>query len=103
MEDAEKKTGFSIELKDNVAEGTYANLAIITHSSSEFILDFVRMMPGMPKAPVMSRIILAPEHAKRLLRAMQDNIAKYEAAYGPIKLDMNRMPMPPHGGPVAQA
>ena len=102
MEDAEKKTGFSIELKGDVAEGTYANLAIITHSSSEFILDFVRMMPGIPKAPVMSRIILAPEHAKRLLRALQDNIAKYEAAYGPIKLDMNRMPMPP-GGPVAQA
>ncbi|MBP5611894.1 MAG: DUF3467 domain-containing protein, partial [Bacteroidales bacterium] len=56
----------------------------------------------MPKAPVKSRIILAPEHTKRLLRALQDNIAKYEAAYGPIKLDANRMPMP-HGGPVAQA
>lgn len=102
MEDVEKKTGLSIELKDDVAEGTYANLAIITHSSSEFILDFIRMMPGMPKAPVKSRIILAPEHTKRLLRALQDNIAKYEAAYGPIKLDANRMPMP-HGGPVAQA
>ena len=69
-----------IELKEEVAQGTYANLAIITHSSSEFILDFVRVMPGVPKAGVQSRIIVAPEHAKRLLRALEDNIAKYERA-----------------------
>ena len=82
-----------IELKEEVAQGTYANLAIITHSSSEFILDFVRVMPGVPKAGVQSRIIVAPEHAKRLLRALEDNIAKYERAFGPIRIsEESRMP-----------
>ena len=61
-----------IELKEDVAQGTYANLAIITHSSSEFILDFIKMLPGMPKASVQSRIVLVPEHAKRLLRALEE-------------------------------
>ena len=75
-----------IELKEEVAQGTYANLAIITHSSSEFILDFVRVMPGVPKAGVQSRIIVAPEHAKRLLRALEDNIAKYERVFGSIRI-----------------
>ena len=81
-----------IELKEEVAQGTY--LAIITHSSSEFILDFVRVMPGVPKAGVQSRIIVAPEHAKRLLRALEDNIAKYERAFGPIRIS-EESPMPP--------
>ena len=80
-----------IELKEEVAQGTYANLAIITHSSSEFILDFVRVMPGVPKAGVQSRIIVAPEH---LLRALEDNIAKYERAFGPIRIS-EESPMPP--------
>ena len=75
-----------IELKPEVAEGIYSNLAIITHSSSEVITDFVQMMPGLPKAQVRSRIIMAPEHAKRLLLALQDNIQKYEKQFGPIKL-----------------
>lgn len=75
-----------IELKPEVAEGVYSNLAIITHSSSEVITDFVQMMPGMPKAQVKSRVIMAPEHAKRLLMALQDNIQKYEKQFGPIKL-----------------
>ena len=75
-----------IELKEEVAQGTYANLAIITHSSSEFILDFIRVMPGMPKAGVQSRIVLAPEHAKRLLRALEENIGKYERAFGLIRM-----------------
>ncbi len=75
-----------IELKEDVAQGTYSNLAIITHSSSEFIVDFIRVMPGLPKAEVQSRIILAPEHAKRLLRALEDNIAKYERVFGSIVL-----------------
>ncbi len=75
-----------IELREEVGLGTYSNLAIITHSSSEFILDFVRVLPGMPKAPVQSRVILAPEHAKRLLRALEENIAKYERAFGPISI-----------------
>lgn len=75
-----------IELKEDVAQGTYANLAVITHSSSEFIVDFVRVMPGLPKANVKSRIVLNPEHAKRLLFALQDNINKYEANFGAIRL-----------------
>ena len=83
-----------IELKEEVAQGTYANLAIITHSSSEFILDFVRVMPGVPKAGVQSRIIVAPEHAKRLLRALEDNIAKYDRVFGPIRI-YEESPMPP--------
>ena len=79
-----------IELKDEVAQGIYANLAIITHSTSEFILDFVRIMPGLPKASVKSRIILTPEHAKRLLIALQDNIHKYEQVYGSISLPADK-------------
>lgn len=75
-----------IELSPEVAEGIYANLAIITHSSAEVVMDFIRVLPGVPKANVKSRIVLAPEHAKRLLFALQDNIAKYEKAFGPINL-----------------
>ena len=75
-----------IELKPEVAQGTYANLAIITHSSSEVILDFIGMMPGMPKAEVKSRIVMAPEHAKRLLFALQDNVQNYESQFGQIQL-----------------
>ncbi|SMG05680.1 DUF3467 domain-containing protein [Sphingobacterium psychroaquaticum] len=75
----------SIELSEEMAEGTYSNLAIITHSTSEFVLDFIRIMPGIPKAKVKSRIILTPEHAKRLLGALQDNVNRFEAGNGPIK------------------
>ena len=75
MEEQNNNGQLQIELREEIAQGTYANLAIITHSSSEFILDFVRIMPGIPKAGVQSRIIVAPEHAKRLLRALEDNIA----------------------------
>lgn len=79
-----------IELSPEVAAGNYANLAVLSHSHAEFIADFVRVMPGMPKAPVVSRMVLAPEHAKRLLYALQDNIAKYEQQFGPIELpEMN--------------
>ena len=85
MEEQNNNGQLQIELREEVAQGTYANLAIITHSSSEFILDFVRVMPGIPKAGVQSRIIVAPEHAKRLLRALEDNIAKYERVFGPIR------------------
>ena len=86
MEKQDNNGQLQIELKEEVAQGAYANLAIITHSSSEFILDFVRVMPGMPKAGVQSRVILAPEHAKRLLHALQDNISKYERVFGPISM-----------------
>ena len=89
-----KENQLQIELKEEIAEGTYANLAIIAHSTSEFVLDFVRMMPGVNKAKVKSRIILTPEHAKRLMHALQDNIAKYEQQMGPIK---NQQAFPPVG------
>ena len=83
---AENNQQLQIELKPEVAEGTYSNLAILTHSSSEFVADFVQMMPGMQKAQVRSRIIMAPEHAKRLLGALQENIMRYEHQFGQIKM-----------------
>jgi hypothetical protein len=105
-EKTENKNQINIELKEEIGQGTYSNLAIITHSSSEFVIDFVRIMPGMPKANVQSRVILTPEHAKRLLLALKDNISKYEATHGPIK-DLEggggaHLPLN-FGGPTAQA
>lgn len=75
----------NIELTEDVAEGVYANLAMIAHSNSEFVIDFIRLMPGVPKAKVKSRIVITPEHAKRLLTALNENIQKYEDTFGPIK------------------
>jgi hypothetical protein len=75
----------NIELTEEVAEGTYSNLAIITHSPSEFVVDFIRVMPGVPKAKVKSRVVLTPFHAKRLLKALADNVSKYEAQFGKIE------------------
>lgn len=75
-----------IELKPEVAKGSYSNLAIITHSHSEFIIDFATMLPGLPKPEVGNRIIMTPEHAKRLYLALQDNINKYETQHGQIAL-----------------
>lgn len=100
-----KNNQINIELNEEVAQGTYSNLAIITHSTSEFVIDFVRIMPGIPKAQVKSRIILTPEHAKRLVAALQDNISKYEAVNGPIKDVSGSAPLMPmnFGGPTAQA
>ena len=95
MENQNPDNQLQIELKEEVAQGTYANLAIITHSSSEFVLDFVRVLPGLPKAGVQSRVILAPEHAKRLQRALEENIAKYERAFGPIRLQEDGVVTPP--------
>lgn len=90
MDNSEKNDGqLKIELTPEVADGIYANLAIITHSSAEFVLDLIRVLPGLPKANVKSRIIMAPEHSKRLLYALQDNIRKYEKAYGTINLPNN--------------
>ncbi len=86
MEDNNNQQGLQIELPADVAQGEYANFAIITHSSSDFVIDFARVLPGVPKAQVKSRVILAPEHAKRLLGALQENIMRYERAYGPIKM-----------------
>jgi len=92
----------NIELSEEIAEGIYSNLAIITHSNTEFVLDFIRVMPGVPKARVKSRIILTPEHAKRLLNALEDNIEKFEAINGRIKIQEEGLPMN-FGGPTAQA
>lgn len=106
MEQKKNPNQINIELNEETAQGVYSNLAIITHSSSEFVLDFVRVMPGVPKAQVKSRVILTPEHAKRLMMALKDNISKYESVHGPIK-DVKGaggpvMPMN-FGGPTAQA
>lgn len=93
----------NIEISEEIAEGVYANLAIITHSHAEFVIDFVNVMPGTPKSKVKSRIILTPQHAKRLMRAMTDNISKFEAINGPIK-DIEEVQIPlSFGGPTAQA
>jgi hypothetical protein len=94
----------NIELSEEVAEGTYSNLAIITHSNSEFVIDFVRIMPGVPKAKVKSRIVLTPEHAKRLLLALGDNIRKYEDLNGAITMNEQMPPIPMNfGGPTGMA
>ena len=82
----QKNNGLQLELPQDVAQGQYANFAIITHSSSDFILDFARVLPGLPKARVKSRVILAPEHAKRLLAALQENIMRYEQEFGAIRI-----------------
>lgn len=93
----------NIELSEEIAEGTYSNLAIITHSNSEFIIDFVRIMPQVQKAKVKSRVILTPQHAKRLMLALKDNISKFEAQFGTIK-DAEGPAIPMNfGGPAAQA
>lgn len=106
MEENKNKNQLNIELSEEIAQGTYSNLAIITHSSSEFVLDFVRIMPGIPKANVKSRIILTPEHAKRLLLALEDNVKKFEKLHGQIKVNSSQSPMVPpmnFGGPAAEA
>ncbi len=84
MEEAKPGNQINIELAEDTAEGIYSNLAIISHSHSEFVVDFIRLMPNVPKAKVKARIILTPQHAKRLLRAMADNVKKFEAQFGPI-------------------
>lgn len=93
----------NIEISEEVAEGNYANLAIITHSHAEFVVDFVNVMPGTPKSKVKSRIILTPQHAKRLMKALIDNVEKFEAVNGVIK-DLDEVQIPLNfGGPTAQA
>jgi hypothetical protein len=102
----EQDNQLNIELDQEVAEGTYANLAIISHSNAEFVLDFIRVLPGVPKAKVKSRIIMTPQHAKRLQAALDDNIKKYEDQNGKIELheneQMSDMPMN-FGGPQGMA
>jgi len=103
MSDQNQNQGqINIELDEKTAEGIYSNLAIINHSASEFVLDYVCIMPGTPKAKVKSRIILTPQHAKRLLKAMGENIHRYELAHGEIK-DTEQPPIPLNFGPAGQA
>lgn len=93
----------NIEISEEMAEGQYANLAIITHSHAEFVIDFVNVMPGTPKSKVKSRIILTPQHAKRFMKAMIDNLGRFETANGKIQ-DLEEVQLPFNfGGPTAQA
>ena len=98
----QQKSQINIELDEKVAEGIYSNLAIINHSVSEFVLDFVSIMPGTPKSKVKSRIILTPQHAKRLTKALSDNVKRFENAHGEIK-DYEQPPIPLNFGPTGQA
>lgn len=102
MENFNKNNEIQIELSDEIAQGIYSNLAIISHSTSEFVVDFIRIVPGVPKAKVKSRIILTPEHAKRLLMALKDNIDKFEQQNGPIRIQNDPGFLPPIGG-IGQA
>ena len=104
MSEDQKDNHINIELSEDNAEGVYANLAMIAHSNSEFVLDFIRLMPGVPKAKVKSRVILTPEHAKRLLEALQENVNKFEKAFGPIKTSGETPSFPMNfGGTIGDA
>jgi hypothetical protein len=99
----EKKNNMNIELSEEIAQGKYSNLAVINHSNSEFVVDFVNIMPGMPKARVQSRIILTPEHAKRLFAALGENLRKFESMHGAIE-EKNQPQVPFNfGGPTGEA
>src|SRR5438045_7294132 len=99
----EQPSQINIEISEEVSEGAYANLAIITHSHAEFVIDFVNVMPGTPKSKVKSRIILTPQHAKRFMKALTENIQRFEAANGKIQ-DLEDVQIPMNfGGPTAQA
>jgi hypothetical protein len=101
--DNSKKPGqINIELDEAIADGIYSNLAIINHSVSEFVVDFVKIMPGTPKSKVKSRIILTPQHAKRLLKALNENIVRFEKAHGEIK-EYDQPNIPLNFGPTGQA
>jgi hypothetical protein len=104
MENQDQSNQINIELSEEMAEGIYSNLAMIAHSNSEFVIDFIRMMPGVPKAKVKSRIIMTPEHAVRFLQALKDNVERYQDSFGDIK-DMSDMPKMPFnfGGTMGQA
>jgi Protein of unknown function (DUF3467) len=103
MSDNNQQQGqINIELDEKIAEGIYSNLAIINHSPSEFVLDYLNIMPGVPKSKVKARIILTPQHAKRLLKALGENIHRFESAHGEIK-DVEQPHIPLNFGPTGQA
>jgi len=105
MDNKNQQPQLNIELNEEVAQGVYSNLAVITHSPAEFVMDFIRVMPGVPKARVQSRIILTPQHAKRLMKAMAENISKYESQHGLISETAGGEHVFPmnFGGPQGQA
>ncbi|MCE5178651.1 MAG: DUF3467 domain-containing protein [Porphyromonadaceae bacterium] len=102
MEKFNQDNEIQIELSDEIAQGIYSNLAVISHSTSEFVVDFIRIVPGVPKAKVKSRIILTPEHTKRLFMALKENIDKFEQQNGTIRLQTDPGFLPPIGG-IGQA
>jgi len=100
---SQQPTQLNIEISEEIAEGVYANLAIITHSHAEFVIDFVNVMPGTPKSRVKSRIILTPQHAKRFMKALTENVSRFESMNGKIQ-DLEDVQIPMNfGGPTAQA
>ena len=107
QENQNQQQQLNIELPEDIAQGIYANLAVISHSSAEFVVDYIRLLPGLPQAKVQTRIILAPQHAKRLLMALQDNIRKYENQYGEIEIHNQDVPAAhsgmTFGGPAGEA
>lgn len=99
----QQQNQLNIEISEEIAEGVYANLAIITHSHAEFVIDFVNVMPGTPKSRVKSRIILTPQHAKRFMKALTENVNRFESLNGKIQ-DLEEVQLPMNfGGPTAQA
>ncbi len=102
MSKEEKPNQLNIEIDEKIADGTYANLAIINHSVSEFVVDFINVMPGTPKSKVKSRIILTPQHAKRLMKALAENVKRFENNHGEIK-DYEQPTIPMNFGPTGQA
>lgn len=103
MQEQQQPNQINIEISEEVAEGEYANLAIITHSHAEFVIDFVNVMPGTPKSKVKSRIILTPQHAKRFMKALTENVSRFEQLNGKIQ-DIEEVQLPLNfGAPTAQA
>ena len=100
--DKTEKNNINVELDENVSQGTYSNLVIVNHSPTEFVLDFINVMPGVPKAKVRSRIILTPEHTKKLINALNENLIKYEKVFGEIK-NSQREVLPISFGPRGEA
>lgn len=104
MDEKPQEGKLNIELSEEVADGVYSNLVIISHSNTEFVLDFIKVMPGMPKAKVKSRVLMTPQHVKRLKKALEENIAKFEAQHGEVKEIENNTPFPMNfGGPAGEA
>lgn len=102
-EEVNDENKLNIELTEEVADGIYSNLAVISHSNSEFVIDFIKVMPGVPKAKVKSRILMTPQHAKRLMQALADNISRYESAFGEVR-ESDVAPFPMNfGGPAGEA